>query len=957
MTIGSTTSLRRIRRWTLTAVGLAALSFAAMPTVWADENTANEQMRQYASRPPNLGFKNQRLAARTLSANVGGTIRTKTSLPKSSEDAKKSLRKVMAAYDRRKRNTQIGATLFSANNMMVHTLIFGSLAAAPATLGTSLLIGGAAALTSYALDGLVGMMKDQSAESARIALAADLRNYFQSGAIQDFAGKTAAEKLKLLQDKGFDPVLDRAEGDPEVVAIATAEYIRILAKTTGQGLKDLADQTTANAEEIKKARKTVAGFGKALKKFKKKTNERIGAIENRVTGIQNRLDKVAEKADKNEKDVDYLQNYMFGKMDPAEQIAAIESGLLDHLTPEQQADLKEKAAIAEERKKLVEDVQKFMNGANDLFKIAGDVGINLPPEAAKLLQVGNAAAAAVTNIANGNYLGAIASVTGLFRKQGPDAATLRHQQVMNTLNSIRKDLQGIQENQQVMIGMLNSLLKGQQKIVENQGKIYERVVSLTKDVARFRREVHARLDVIDNRITTNLEAIMGQRWSSVYRCGEADRELTPSNGYEYGEFVSYEALRKFYEELGFRNDIATCLTGLAQSVSDLGKGTNIFALKFHASSGAGATPSGQRVFDFIQNYYHPVALLLEWGAHRLFKDHPAGGDGAIERALASLTGPVSDIRSLEAKIANLKTFKAPLPDRLRELLKPDLVDRLYPEDLIRTPLAMDQIKVPIKYLLKFHNYYGLALNAEDNNSELIELGDLIEVPSPRGSARTRLKRYLQLADTTVAQRNMLGGDLTVPILYDFLGPVGDPDFDIAKKVAQRMNDDPQLGNLMGVYFKDLPVPQRAQRMADALKTMMANNQVLRENFLLWALHKESKISDPARLAYEMAVDFDTPYLLKPLFRKDWNFAYEAANKTWSATIGDLPATPLPSPERLAAGQFLIAPPIHALLDLRAELIEAYLDYDVIDTLLNDRAADNLTDEGREDFAKFVLNGA
>ena len=116
---------------------------------------------------------------------------------------------------------------------------------------------------------------------------------------------------------------------------------------------------------------------------------------------------------------------------------------------------------------------KAISTASDVSVIASNLGITLRPEVGKGIEYAQVAEAAFSQIATGNYIGAVVSVTGLFAHKGPDP----------TMAFMSAHFQRIESQLTT--------------VIENQAKLDKKLDNISASMERHFNQLNSRLDEID----------------------------------------------------------------------------------------------------------------------------------------------------------------------------------------------------------------------------------------------------------------------------------------------------------------------------------------------------------------------------------------------------------------------------------------------------------------------------
>ena len=301
-----------------------------------------------------------------------------------------------------------------------------------------------------------------------------------------------------------------ADGDPNLVAVTAGA----IADAAHEAATDGIALSAENAEDV-------ARLESDLTEFMADTTEALDRAGTRVAEHTERLDRLDKDYDDLKGSVsavkvrveqlganqDLIVDFMFARMAPGERADALESRRLDRriaCPPDApdcdiaiiRAALVERYRNEAEVVRTVQSIGSVLTNAGTAVKIAGDLGVDVPPEIGKGLEVANAVFTAATTWAT-NPLGAISAITGLFGSK-TDAAAERHAQLMSFLadnfQNINRQLTQIQENQrEIMNGLLG----------------------ISEQIAEMHQDLDGRLAVLQDSlfvVGTNLQDLIWSEW-------------------------------------------------------------------------------------------------------------------------------------------------------------------------------------------------------------------------------------------------------------------------------------------------------------------------------------------------------------------------------------------------------------------------------------------------------------
>ena len=206
-----------------------------------------------------------------------------------------------------------------------------------------------------------------------------------------------------------------------------------------------------------------------------------------------------------------IADFMFSGLSPREKVSALRSGLMDDRIrcPDSNRDCDPRevktALISQyqtetEIEKSIATAGKILQGIGDIRTIAGNLGVDIGKDGQRALQIANGAVTAYMGVMTGNYLGAVASVTGMFgKRKDPDAERFRI----------------MMEYLQKQFGLFNKKLDA---ILENQQKIMDAVVSVSKQLTETYRALDLRLQSLKWEQDQMSQLLKDQIWAEWRPC-------------------------------------------------------------------------------------------------------------------------------------------------------------------------------------------------------------------------------------------------------------------------------------------------------------------------------------------------------------------------------------------------------------------------------------------------------
>lgn len=606
----------------------------------------------------------------------------------------------------------------------------------------------------------------------------------------------SAMKAKLADDPAAQQLLDKS------VDAAMRQGSVVAIRTAGAALNKVGDLE----EEFVGYTRKFAEYGRktddALKKLEKGTRD----LSDQIKGLQSEVSDLADATTANGVQIAVIQQVLYDQQPPSVKLAMLDSGALPGLDESQKNTLRKALNVQIQQQELVGTITQVVGYARDLNTIMGAFGAS-DPGLQRAVSYGNVAAQALTQAFTGNYLGAVASVAGLFGGGAPPDPMAEHMKViMAAFDGVNK--------------RLNAVLELQQQTLEA-------IYVLNNNLNVLRRETHARFDRVDFELA---QLGAGQRqiiWQPLTVCENAyalqDANLigepagTPRrNRYDARSqrFVSFDAMREYTASYG--NTVYRCaeyLSELFNSFRDTdGLASNALSLAFAETkfgAAAGVAPPDPPVVrpkpnpgEMTQIEYGMPALAyyksrLYEPSYQVFQYGWSSGNGwgGLANGYAMLTRPSSSVKVLHDRMEALRTTGATTPfrpcvaqqsllgGRLQDYLctnttvyieppagaaalaDADSLARRRAEGFLSKPILRDQVGRLMDYALFIAGPREIVQGIGDDPpymlAELAKSGH-----DPRG--KILLNRALTIVDVSIAQQSMLYGDMTAYFIADLL---------------------------------------------------------------------------------------------------------------------------------------------------------------------------------------------
>ena len=664
------------------------------------------------------------------------------------------------------------------------------------------LVANVQARASAALDaGLTRMTDDQRSVMDNLLKAG---RYKEAGdQFEKTTGALSTMRVKLAGDpeaqKLFDRSMTAAMSQGSVAAIRTAA-------DAVEKVGDVEDQ--------------FVGFTRNFSAFGKKTDAALQKLENstrelsgQINEVQGQFSELARSSNANGLQIALIQQVLFDQQPPSVKLAMLKNNALPGLTTSQRDTLTKTLSIEVKQQEIVSTVTTVVGYARDLNTIMGAFGAS-DPGLQKAISYGNAAAQALFQAFSGNYLGAVASVAGLFGGGSPPDPMAAHmKEIMAAFDGVNKRLDAV---------------------LELQRQTLQAVLVLTHNLNVLRRETHARFDRVDFELA-QLKSLQHQAlWSdlgvcvSAYQSQDADLiggppEQPLKRRYDENNrrFASFDAMRDYTKSYGGKAyECAEYLNNLFSTFREPNSlaGNPLSLANAEAKLGAHAgvpddppvtkpaqtenpQPGAITLIEYDMpalayyksRLYEPSRRVFQYGWLTSYAANV--GWGGLANAYAMLTRPSASAKVLHDRIAAMDTASQADPFRpcqgTRSLLgrrlqnylcsdttvyseQPDNPNALaYADELARQraeaflsePILRDQVGELVKYALFIAGPRDLVKGGGASPpytlAEVAASGN-----DPYG--RNLLNRALTVIDVAIAQQSMLYGDMTAYFVVNLL---------------------------------------------------------------------------------------------------------------------------------------------------------------------------------------------
>jgi hypothetical protein len=733
---------------------------------------------------------------------------------------------------------------------------------------------------------------------------------------------------------------------------------------------------------------------KAFAQFARNTAKATERLQVAVTGLEDDLGKLKGSVENLAKDqkataaqVAIIQDILFDQQPPAVRLAMLDSGAKPGLTDAQRENLRARLTVQARQQEISNAAAQVVSYARDLNTIMQAVGVN-SPELQKAIQYGSVASTALSQAFSGNYLGAVASVAGLFGgRSKPDPMAVYMRQIMQAFEQVNKKLD---------------------EVIKLQVQTLEAIDALARDVAVFRRETHARFDRIDFELARLSDLQRNLVWKDMQAC---DSAWDAQNGDLVGKPVSPETKGRYDVQKQRFRDLAAvisytrshgdkalrCYNALDERFASFKNPGNLAGNPFTISSvetyyGSLGTPSpaviqgaagpeyGLPALAYYRSLlYDPSQELLRGGWAAQASSKP--GWGGVANAYALMTRPAGSAIAMAQRIRALDAASTPLAHckgetvlgrRLQDYLcSPSSPYRepMYDDHALKQaealagsraayflsePLIRDQIGEIVRYTLFVERPRLFAKSSEAPGAyTLEELGTL----DRDHYGRALLTNAMTMVDVSIAQQAMVYGDLSAWFIYNLLwdlkanqwrsaptAGVSEQLFKTAKTLLGNQNNPWLQRNVLMLVLKSQE--RGCPELSSQASACGANN--LAYGIAYDRYHRVDKAGNYA--AMEAAQTTAAQATLLGLFR--WAVAgpapvivvQDVAGSGARQLLLDLQGhrLPLPSPAEWNAGAFIYPPHLMDRLDDREILASRLAGYAALDRMSKEDQTSVLT---------------
>lgn len=835
-----------------------------------------------------------------------------------------TFRDIESGFEKQRRQYEIGSNILKANDFVVKKALVGGLSASGEGAALAPVVGAVA-------DAGLGYIEKKFDESAQ----EDLRRLLKTR-LDQVQQQSATEYNNLLKIKNPEQFVLQLKADtgslfgtaldslPQTMQDEVNEFTIKETSTIMENGFDWVAQTTAlQQSEIDQNQKDIVGLGQTFSKFADQMKTQVSTLREQQSQLKDSLTNLQSAVSADHDKLNSVTTFLYARMSPDERLAAINAGLLDGtLSPEKIDVLKKEADLEKKAEDLQRTAGEYLDGAANIVKIAKNLGVSdsVVKPAEEVVQAGQAVFSAVTAFASGNYLGGLASVTSIFGLGGPDVNQERFQEILNRLGVIDQKLD-------ILGQKVDLVLKGEQQILDLQKETYKAIVSVSQEISDSHQEEMNELATIQKQIIVLNNTLLNLATRDFSACTTL---VTPYNinnpviDTNTKLYPSESTLADLY--LNFRSSFSECFGHFSHTVQfNPSSGRPQFDPTFFpmtAYRGQSSIPRDEQahldqVNGYIEHVYSKALILLsETRIGPLSKD----------QRISSLFVPVSSAQGLDSKlkstlqIANARDFNT---------------DQLL--DLVATPLSVPEVLAHARAAANIHVYY-LFLDAADRPRPW---RGLISATDIRTTGKSVLNDARLLLDVALAQQILISGDTLLPLISDVLqnwtAPLANAEtlgcyVSSAEQLPQDCKDK-FSSRQQELILAGVKEATRKEIYDDTLD-LLQSDDILAQNYIRYRLRMDV-LAHGSFLSYAVALQQKDDTMLRSVAGPAWTFQLGHDGNTWTIPIGSA-KVPLPSPQDMSNGTFLLPSAVQDLLTARDRVVDELATYAPLSTATGDQ---------------------
>jgi hypothetical protein len=803
----------------------------------------------------------------------------------------------------------------------------------------------------------LAVLTDKLDEDARKVLATDLKSYEQQHKLnyESLRTKSESEIRESLNNLGAIRDMKELLGDDpnasDAVDKAVIGFIRDTQKATLDKLAETRQQSEQTRGELRALSQSVTEYRNNVGAELHSLSDSISDTQSAVDQAQASLDALKKETEGNSQQLAVVGEFMYGRATAQERLQMLDANYLrDKLPGDAWTHLREATVAEAKREKLMSDVAQVVGDLSQVAQIANNLGIH-SPELNQAVRFATTAQSAVSNVLQGNYLGALVGITGLFGGNSDPEAEF-HKQLMSYL----------QTNFQQINDKLNQVLDGEQKIMDG-------IVKLSEQMAAYDKILHQRLDRIEFKVDT-IEALGRQvLYFPLAGCRVTQQNMVQTikrSGISSINLRDFNQLRLLPSSVQYKSmmDCITYLETIYGVAFDDASAATSFAFdplsirysKRDPNSAYKITKDDEDMYyqkseiqDFMEKDYNWSRVFVTTHLPKVAITGGKPNEGTTTNFVALLALPSQNVGSYRTKL-NTMLVKAPacaqgslLSEPMLQVLCVGGIGSLptratlpgastsdseqtaqeRAEKVLERPLMHDSLQ----YLASWAMFWAPVYDYADlPNSKLFTTeADFLKQNNVEPKGPRLLNGALQTLTFGLAQMNMVYGDVPAGLLFDSLWS--------------------EQGGLLATD-QNATEDQKA-----AIALLKRENPYLRRNVLMFGL---DRAATAGKDAYKFALTYmnETPDERHPADQLDSLFAGKIKFKNVSvprdgvadcskpesqkncykvphATIAGIDV-PLPTADDFADRKFYYPRTMLELMQSREQVVSALADYNVFD---------------------------
>jgi hypothetical protein len=524
----------------------------------------------------------------------------------------------------------------------------------------------------------------------------------------------------------------------------------------------------AMAARIEDNTKMLFKVEQEFEQFVTTTTQRIQQMHQAQGQIQQKISVLSRRADLNTRDLDFIKSFLYDKMNPREKLDFIDRGYLDHLSAVDREKEIQKLELLEAQEAFLHGAKGYLSDAQHIVTIAKNLGIEgrLLERAQQGVNLLNSGLNVFQQFSGGNYLGAVASLTGIFGGRGTDPTLAR-------LINLDKSMNNILASQRYMITQLNSIQAGINELVRGQEVLYQTLIQVEHTVTDQYNRLQTGIQQLHRDVLYNRKQL--HYYASEQRIFSVRNQLQQNTNdvqfdIEHGTVPNYYAFRShLYHSLksglaGYERDLTDVFTVLQdQRLAELERTNRLFSLPQHFKvTEFNSTTDSLRDYNKQSVYnYLDCKFLLQRHLSEVSEDK-------ANSLIVSLYFPTLSTEQLKSK-HNIEGRPIGTPDskitRYLNYMKAECSPRIHVESPENNNLLEPRYLIEASYtaLNFFTLYYYL-----DYRLDLLSEADAKRGANIAGEKTELLSDAQFLLNIAVAQQNLLAGDIIIPYMYSVM---------------------------------------------------------------------------------------------------------------------------------------------------------------------------------------------